>query len=78
MINNETWEEWLEHPATEQFKKYLLDSAKEEAEITTNTIISGGILTESEQVRVNVLCETLESIADISLEEIQDFYKEED
>ena len=41
------------------------------------TIVSGGIVTESEQIRVGTLCETLERIKDISAEEIEDFYKEE-
>lgn len=56
------------------FLKYLKDSIKEESEIIADIIISGGIIEEREQIRTIAVCATLERIADITLEEIEEFY----
>ena len=68
--------EWLESPITEIFLKYLKDSAKEEAELITERIINGGQVSQEEQIRISTTCITLESISEITLEEIEEFYQE--
>jgi len=77
-MNQEAWNEWLESPVTEYFLKYLRDSAKEESELLAEMIIQGGIIGEMEQKRISATCATLISIADIELEEIDDFNTRED
>lgn len=73
-LTQDQWSEWKESPVTEIFLKYLKDSAKEEAELITSTVVEGGILTESEQVRSSSICVTLNRIAEIDLDEVIDFY----
>jgi len=75
-MNEEQWQEWLENPVTEIFLKYLSDSIKEESEIIANTIASGGLVDEKEQIRVASECVTLARISEITIEEITEFYAE--
>ena len=72
----EAFKEWSESPVTEMFLKYLVDSAKEESQIIADSILSGSVVSESEQIRVASECITLMRISEITLEEIEDFYKE--
>lgn len=78
MLIPEQFDEWLEDPVTEIFLKYLKDSIKEESETVADIIASGGTLDEKEQIRKGTICVTLESISEITLEEILEFYKEEE
>lgn len=73
----EQFQEWLENPATQLLNKYLLDSASEEANIIAETISDGGIIEINEQVSVSATCATLRRIAEISFEEIEEFYRKE-
>lgn len=75
-IDQNQWNDWQENSITEVFIKYLKDSAKEEAELISDSIINGGILTEMEQTRVSSECVTLNRIAGIDLQEIIDYYEE--
>lgn len=75
-MTQDQWKEWKESPATEYFLKYLKDSVKEESSIVAETIASGGTLDVEEQIRIATICETLNRIADIELEEIEEFYEE--
>lgn len=77
MIEKEDFEDWLENPVTQYFKKYLSDSAKEEETLASASIVTGAILSEREQIRISTTYAVLDSIGDITLEEIQDFYKED-
>lgn len=76
-ITKEGWEEWKESNEWLLFQKYLIDSAKEEIELLTDTISEGGIIEEKDQVKIATINLTLKRIAQISLEEIEEFYKEE-
>ena len=76
MIEKEDFEDWLENPVTQYFKKYLLDSAKEEEILASASIVTGAILSEREQVRISTTFSVLESISEITLEEIEDYYEE--
>jgi len=67
----------MEHPATEMLIKYLNDSAKEESQLLSDAILNGSIISDLEQCRVSTICLTLRRIAEVDLEEIEDFYKEE-
>ena len=78
MITEEMFQDWLESPVTEYLHKYLKDSIKEESELVADAIVSGGIISENEQIRTGTLCETLERIKDISLDEIQEFYHKDE
>lgn len=78
MIEKESWEEWLEHPITEQFRRYLKDSSNQEVTLLTDSIKGGAILSEKEQVSVSVLYRTLEEISEIDYEEINDYYIKEE
>lgn len=77
MIHQQEWQEWLEHPVTEQFFKYLKDSVKDEADDLAERIRGGAILSESEQVSASTVYQTLDRIAEIDLQELTDFYNEE-
>lgn len=72
----EKFSEWLEHPVTEIFIRYLKDSAKEEAELLTELILNGGTVNEKEQIRISTTCLMLNEISDITLEEINEYYEE--
>ena len=76
MIEKEDFEDWLENPVTQYLKKYLLDSAKEEEKLASASIVMGAILSEREQVRISTTYSVLESIGEITLEEIEDYYEE--
>lgn len=78
MMDEASFKEWLEEPATEYFMKYLKDSIDHEADMLKDQIISGGIATEREQAYVSAICATLEKIVGIDLEEIDDFYSKEE
>ncbi len=73
----ELWEEWKESPMTEMFLKYLIDSAKEESDLLADSILNGSIISDVEQTRVSTVCVTLQRIAEIDIDEIEDFYKED-
>lgn len=77
-MNKELFKEGLESPAVEYLFKYLKDSAIEESEILSETIINGGYIPKEEQIQKSTICATLNSIADIEFEEIESFYKERD
>ena len=70
------FQEWVENPVTEDILKYLIDSAKEESDIIAQTIFNGGIVEESEQIRVASECITLQRVTEITFEEIEEFYEE--
>lgn len=76
-ITQEQFEEWLESPITEQFRKYLLDSAKEEEGLVVEAITTGAILDEKEQSRISTMIYTLTRIAELDFEEIEEFYDKE-
>ncbi len=68
--------EWLEHPVTEVFLRYLKDSAKEEADLITDLIMNGGNVNEQDQIRVSTTCLLLNQISEIEIDEINEFYEE--
>jgi len=72
----ELFEEWLENPATEVFMKYLIDCATEESELLADSILNGSIISELEQVRVSTICVTLQRIAEIDYNEIEELYSD--
>lgn len=71
----EAFNDWLENPVTKYVIKYLNDSVKEASEMMAENIANGGIITEKEMIQTSTMCITLKQIADISCEEIEDFYK---
>lgn len=75
-MDQETFNDWLEHPGTEYVRKYLIDSANEEAQLLADTIVGGGLVSELTQTRIATTCITLNRIAEIDLEEIANFYTE--
>lgn len=78
MIQKEQFEDWLENPTTEIFLKYLKDSADGEVNILKDGIIGGSILSDTEQMRVATIHQTLMDISEIDAGEINDFYEEEE
>ena len=66
--------EWKDNPITEVVQKYLLDSIEEESDIIADAIANGAIIDEREQIKVATICITLRRIADITKEEIGEFY----
>ena len=73
----ELFEEWLDNPATEVFMKYLIDCANEESELLAESILNGSIISDLEQVRVSTICVTLQRIADIDYNEIEELYSDD-
>lgn len=78
MINQEQFEDWLESPVTQQVRKYLLDSALQEKDLVVDAITDGAIIDEKEQGRISTMIYTLNRIAELDFEEIEDFYTVED
>ncbi len=74
-MTREKWEEWKESNEWLLFQTYLNDSAREEIDLLRDTITEGGIVEEKEQVRISSVNMTLKRISDISLEEIEEFYR---
>jgi len=75
-MNSQQFQEWLENPATEIFLKYLKDSAKDEAQLVSDTILNGSVFDVNEQIKISTVCITLNEISEITFEEIDDFYQE--
>lgn len=75
-MNSQQFQEWLENPVTEIFLKYLKDSAKDEAQLVSESILNGSVFDLNEQIKVSTLCITLTEISEITFEEIDDFYEE--
>ena len=75
--SKDQFQEWKEDRVTLWVNQYLKDSITEEAEILSETIANGGILSELEQVSTSALISTLRRISEIGFEEIEDFYTEE-
>lgn len=76
-MNQELFNDWLENEVTQYFLKYLKDSAKKEAELVADTILSGGIPSDIERFQTPAVCMTLNEISEINFEEIDVFYTEE-
>jgi len=74
-MDKDDFKEWLEHPITEKFKKYLKDSAKEESSIVADAILNGDVIPQEDQIRISTLAMTLVQISEIGLDEIEGFYK---
>ena len=75
-IPKEEFNEWLDSYITLYFMDYLMDSIKDESTQLAEGIASGGIFTEAEQVGIAATCATLQRIAEINYDEIEDFYRE--
>lgn len=78
MMDETSFKEWLEEPATEYFMKYISDLAEDEVDTLKDGIIGGAILSERDQVRVAALVEAMGRISEIDLEEIEEFYRKEE
>jgi len=70
----EVFNEWLGNPVTEFVIKYLNDSVKEASELMADDIANGGIVSETDMIKASTMCITLKEIAEITFEEIEDFY----
>ena len=77
-MNQETYQDWLENPATEYFFKYLKDESKEEARLLAEIIMGGNILSDEEQIRVAAECATLIRISELEYTDIEIFYQEKE
>jgi len=73
-MDKASFDDWLENPVTEYFRKYLIDSAKEESKMVADAILSGEIIPLDDQIRVSTMSMMFTRIAEIDLEEIESFY----
>jgi len=78
MNKEEAFNDWIENPVTEYVIKYLNDSVKEASEIMADSIANGGTVTEHEMIKTSTMCITLKEIAEITYEEIEQFYSKEE
>lgn len=74
-MDKASYDEWLESPVTEYFRKYLEDSALEEARFVADAILSGETIPVEDQIRVSTMSMMFKQIAIIDFEEIDGFYK---
>jgi len=74
-MTKDEFEDWVNDPVTKEFRKYLSDSADEEAEILKETIITGNIVPEVDQYRIVIMNQLFRRIIEVDYEEIEDFYK---
>ena len=76
-MTEEAWNEWIESPVTEYFRKYLMDSRKEAAELAAEDIAFGSTVSVEEQIRVATLCLTLHETATLEFAVIEGFYEDQ-
>jgi len=69
------FKDWLDDPVTQEFIKYLKDSAKFESTILAEMIVGGDIVPLDDQLRISTLAITLNQISEITFEEIDSFYQ---
>lgn len=69
------FEEWLESPATEYFRKYLIDSGKEESKMVADAILNGEVIPLDDQIRISTMSMMFTRIAEIDFDEIESFYE---
>jgi len=75
-MTKDEFEDWVNDPVTKEFRKYLSDSADEEAEILKETIMSGTVVAEVDQYRIVIMNNLFRRIIEIDYEEIDGFYKD--
>lgn len=69
------FDEWLESPATEHFRKYLIDSGKEESKMVADAILNGEVIPLDDQIRISTMSMMFTRIAEIDFDEIESFYE---
>lgn len=74
-MTKDEFEDWVHDPVTIEFRKYLKDSADEEAEILKETIMSGNVIPEADQYQVVIMNNLFRRIIEIDYEEIDGFYE---
>jgi len=75
-MTKDEFDDWVNDPVTREFRKYLSDSASEEAEILKETIMSGSVIPEVDQYQIVIMNSLFRRIIEIDYEEIVGFYKE--
>ena len=75
-MTKDEYEDWQNDPVTIEFKKYLDDSATEEAEILKEAIMDGQIIPEVDQYQTAIMNQLFRRIIEIDFEEIDGFYKD--
>lgn len=73
-MDKASFESWLDSPVTEYFRKYLVDSAKEEACMVADAILNGDIIPLDDQIRIATMSMMFTRIAEIDFDEIESFY----
>ena len=73
-MDEDSFKQWLEDPATRYFIKYLKDSAKFESAFVAESIIGGEVIPLDDQIRISTLSQTLQQISEIGFDEIESFY----
>ena len=76
-MTKDEFEDWVNDPVTKEFRKYLIDSSDEEAEILKDTIISGEVVPVEDQYRIVIMNVLFRRIVEIDYEEIAGFYKQD-
>lgn len=74
-MTKDEFQDWVNDPVTKEFRKYLSDSADEEAELLKETIMSGNVIPEVDQYQVVIMNNLFRRIIEIDYEEIDGFYK---
>ena len=74
-MTKDEFNDWVDDPVTIEFRKYLSDSADEEAEILKETIMGGNVIPEVDQYQVVIMNNLFRRIIEIDYEEIDGFYK---
>ncbi len=75
-MTSDEFDDWANDPVTKEFRKYLSDSADEEAELLKETIMSGNVIPEVDQYQVVIMNNLFRRIVEIDYEEIEGFYKQ--
>ena len=74
-MDKEQFADWLDNDTTKFFFKYLTDFSKAEAQQVADTIVTGGHISDEEQIRIAMQCMTLVDMTEIEFEAIEDFYR---
>lgn len=77
-IDPEDWKEWKDSRVTQAVLKYLSDFVSQVGEAHKERFLQGHVIPEIEQIRESAKCIAYMDVADIELDQVLNFYKEED
>ena len=77
-INKQQFDDWLEHPVTQDFIQYFRDVDQAIVNATAEAIADGTIVSEETQIEISAKREIIGDVIELTFEEIESFYTEDE